>query len=151
MNYEEDRFPYSPKARSAAKKPIEWGECPMELLAGSLALWKALDRGQVKQLVVRWPVLFKRMPPSQQQFALIAIGDLPEPTDMPAEEDSTSAKKSSLIKRAREVAQSAEANEDRANALKALEIEAKLEAMLNAKPEQDRVVNIFVVTGVPRG
>ena len=152
MNPDADKFPYNPTAKGVSKRPIEWDECDMENITGTLSQWKALDMLQVRQLIVRWPTKFARMADLQQMYAKIVTGMMKE-SDLPAEEvDPNASKKHSLIQRARKVAEDAEANEDRSNALKALEIEAKLEALLSQKTaEEDRVVNIFVVTGVPRG
>ena len=148
-----DLWPLNP--RSMTPDPnIDWQSVGADTLrAARVAIIKKVNVKHLTMLRSRYKHLFGVMTPAAQEQATALIEGRPADKVILATEDALVApagddKKSKLMTQLTSL--KGEAEGDVAMQLKIIELEAKLESLLNQKTQVDPVVNIFVDTGVRR-
>jgi hypothetical protein len=137
-------WPYNP-ASSKIAKVIDWSSASKEALSSARpGLIRKLDIRSLQQLQTRFTSLWELLPPDCKDAAQTVISG-GKPATVKAAKNN---KKDELLAEVEEVM--ADSIDDGSLRLKAIELKAKLESLLNVKDTEDRNIVINVITGVNR-
>lgn len=113
------------------------------------ALIRAVTRNQLLLLRDRNPLHWELLSPECQEAAMAIIEGRREEKQKPVSK--AGSKKDELLAKLAAIMEEAESDRDLGAQLKTVEMEAKLEALLNQKTtDEDRNVTINIVTGITR-
>ena len=109
----------------------------------------AVDRNSLAELKEKYPHMWELIEASVREQLDCKIDGTPFTLlEKKAKPESA---KDSILSQIEKVKDMALADSDLPGVLKSLELQAKLHALLTSKAEVDPVININVITGVPRG
>ena len=145
------KWPYDPAGHSVAES-IDWMRADPAVFASDDTRWKRVCQADAKRLMEDprlsdvWNSLSADL---QERLTLASHGGEREPKMMKEKSEKRSIK-DELLDKIEAIMDEAAQNGDSTAQLRGVELTARLHTLLTLKPVEDRVVNISVVTGVPR-
>jgi len=129
---------------------VDWPMVPgTNIQTATPALIRAVTRNQLLLLRDRNPLHWELLSPECQEAAMAIIEGRREEKQKPVSK--AGSKKDELLAKLAAIMEEAESDRDLGAQLKTVEMEAKLEALLNQKTtDEDRNVTINIVTGITR-
>jgi len=150
----DDLWPYNPSSTSPPKRGILWANIHPESLDAPLPVWRKVSKIDAAKLMSEPSLagILAKLSDEQREAIAAIAEERKENRAQPVKPRKAISEKDTILAQLERVMDEADQAEDLTAKLRAIELRARLHALLNTKiSEDEKTINIVVNTGVKRG